>query len=113
MAGGGDADALSQDAAAVGLNADDAPLGTGQEARDLAVLDDVHPERIGGTRVAPGYGVVPRRAGAPLAEAAQHGEAGVGRHVKERRARRDLPAREDLGVYAVPAHGILPARHRV
>ena len=32
MAGGGDADALSQDAAAVGLNADDAPVGTGQEA---------------------------------------------------------------------------------
>jgi len=43
VAGGGDTDALSQDAAAVGLDADDAPAGTGQERGDLAVLDDVHP----------------------------------------------------------------------
>src|SRR5207253_2573485 len=94
------------DAAAAGLDADDAPVGTGAEARYLAVLDDVDAERIRRARVAPGDGVVARGAGAALEESAQHRIAGIGRHVEERQPLGHLVAAEELGIDPIHVHGV-------
>ena len=65
-------------------SASTAPLRVAPDARDLAVLDDVDAERIGGARIAPGDRIVPRRAAAALQRRAQHRIADVGLDVERR-----------------------------
>ena len=93
--------------------AGDVPGGVLHEARHLAVLDDVHAERIRGARVAPGHRVVPRGAGAPLQEPAEDREARLRGHLQERGLRGHLRAAEDVHIDAVHAHGVGPARDRL
>ncbi len=54
-----------------------APLASRQDPGDLAVLDDVDPERIGRARVAPGHRVVARGAAAALQGRPEHRVADV------------------------------------
>src|SRR3546814_12855220 len=60
--GGDAADALGADGAARGLHPLDAAVAVLQETGDLAALDDVDAEGVGGAGIAPGDGVVPRGA---------------------------------------------------
>src|SRR3546814_18735758 len=78
--GGDAADALGADGAARGLHPLDAAVAVLQETGDLAALDDVDAEGVGGAGIAPGDGVVPRGAAAALDEAAHDrpADAGVG-----------------------------------
>ena len=65
MSGDGKPHLRRADRAARGLDADDT-IALAQDAGDLAILDDVDAARIGGASVAPGDGIVPRRAAARL-----------------------------------------------
>ena len=73
------------------------------EAGDLAFLDDVDAERVGGAGIAPGDRVVARGAAAPLEQRADDREAGVVRIVEIRQRRMHLVAVEQFGVDAVAA----------
>ena len=94
-----------------GLDAADAPA-LHDEARHLAVLDDVDAERVGGARIAPGHGVVARRAGPPLQERATDGEARLLGIVEIGQQLHDVAAVEQLGVDAVEPHDVAAARQR-
>ena len=76
------------------------------DAGHFAILDDVDAERIGGARVAPGDGIVPRRAAAPLQRRAQHRIADVVFDVQRRTERLRLRRLEPLVVDAVAAVGV-------
>ena len=71
MAGHDDAQFLRADEALGGLYPRH-PAGVGPHAGHLALLDDVHAHRRTGPRIAPGHGIMPRRAAARLIEGAQH-----------------------------------------
>ena len=75
------------------------------DAGDLAVLHDVDAARIGSAGVAPGDGIVPHRAAAPLQEPAMDREAGVV-EIEHRHAGAHALAVEQFGVDAVDAHGV-------
>ena len=49
-----------------------APAASRSDPGDLAILDDVDAERVGGARIAPGDRVVPRHAAAALQGRAEH-----------------------------------------
>jgi hypothetical protein len=79
------------------------------DAGDLAILHDVDTALIGSPRVAPGHGVVPHGAAAPLQQAALDREPRVV-VVEVWRERANLLALEQFGVDAVHAHGIAAPR---
>ena len=81
------------------------PVGVAQDARDLAVLDDVDPERIGGARVAPGDRIVARGAAAALQRRAQHRVADVA-NVQRRAEGLGLLGRQPLVVDAGGTVGV-------
>ena len=83
-----------------------APVGSAPDSRDLAVLDDVDAARVGGAGVAPGDGVVTRRAAAPLQRGAEHGIADRPRDVERRAEGLRLLGRQPFVVYAVEAVGV-------
>src|SRR5207245_2609113 len=60
-----DADLLRQDSAARRAYARNGAV-LAQDARHLAVLDDVDAEAVGGARITPGHRIVPRNTGAAL-----------------------------------------------
>jgi len=70
--------------AACGLQRLDRAVGAAPDAGHLAILDDVDAERIGRARVAPGNGIVPRRAAAPLQRGTQHRIADIVFDVEQR-----------------------------
>src|SRR5574337_1992630 len=72
MAGRGDRDLLGADDAATGLHRLHPSSTTAADGGDLAILDDVDAERVGGAGVAPGHRVVPGGARAALQGRPQH-----------------------------------------
>ena len=82
------------------------PAGVHVDARDLAVLDDVHAPRIRRPRVAPGDRIVARVAAASLQRAAQDRVARLRRGVEDRAERLDLRGRQQLGVHRVQPVGV-------
>ena len=83
----------------------DCAAGVAADARHLAVLDDVDPERIGGPGIAPGDRIVARGAAAPLQRRAQHRVADVA-NVQRRAEVAGLLGREPLIVDAGGAVGV-------
>ena len=75
---------------------------------DFAMLNDVHAARIRGMGKAPGHGVMPRRAAAPLQQPAQHRVARIV-EVDQRAHGLDLLGPDQLGIDAGQAHGIAAA----
>ena len=69
------------------------PIAVPQEARDLALFDDVHAQPVGRAGVAPGNRVVAHRAGATLQQAAEDRKSRIRRVVEERHHARDIRAR--------------------
>src|SRR5208282_6636406 len=80
------------------------------ETGRLAILDDVDAEPVGGARVAPGDGVVPGDAAAPLPDAAIGQIAGIERLGHQRQPLADFVRTPKLCVYAVELHRIGDAR---
>ncbi len=112
VAGGRDADTLRLDPPPVGVPPRH-PAILLDEVRDLAVLDDVHAQRGGGARIAPGHGVMPRRAGPPLRESAENGQTRLG---DKSSAGASAPTSSRVSSSAAMpfiAHGIGPARHGI
>jgi hypothetical protein len=97
------------DLAARGLHADDA-LALAQESRHLAILDDVHAQRVGGSGIAPCDRVMPGGAAARLEKAAINRKAGILREIEMRDHALHLLARQQFGVDAVQPHGVAAPR---
>ena len=105
MAGRGNADARRADEAAGGLDAADRAVGVAPDAGDLAVLDDVDAQRVGGARIAPGDRIVARGAAAALQGGAEHRVADVA-NVQRRAEGLGLLGRQPLVVDAGGAVGV-------
>ncbi len=82
-----------------------APRRIAPQARDLAVLDDVDAQGIGGAGIAPGNGIVPRGSTASLQSRSEHGVADVA-DVQRRAVGFRLLGREPLVVDAACAVGM-------
>ena len=95
-----------------GLDAGAAPV-LDDEARDLAILDDVDAEGIRRPGIAPGHGVMARRAGPALQQPAPDGKARIRREIEIGQKLHHLAAVEELGVDAVEAHDIALARQDI
>ena len=104
IAGDGERHLLRADGPPRGLDADGA-AALDLDAGDLAVLDDVDAERVGGAGVAPGDRVVAHRAAAPLQQPALDREARIV-EVEHRRQPAHALGVEQLGIDAVEAHGV-------
>ena len=111
MPGHRQANLLGGDRAQAGFDSDNAAGSVLGKAAHLAVLDDVDPKGVGGAGVAPGNGVVSRRAGAPVDVAAQDRQAGRWRDIERRNPAFDLRRGQHLAIDAVEAHGAQPAAH--
>src|ERR1700734_3534964 len=105
MAGDRDADRFSANFAQSRLDPD-AGAVLHDEARRLAILDDVDAEPVGGARVAPGDRVVPRDPAALLPDAAVRQIAGIERPGHQRQAFADLLRTPELGVDAIELHRV-------
>ena len=88
------------------------PLPARRDAGHLAILDDVDAAVGGAARIAPGDGVVARRAAAPLQRRADHGIAGVAGDVERRAEFLGLLRRQPFIVDAVQPVGMdVPLQH--
>ena len=96
----GHADLGGLDAAAGGLHRLHRALGVADDAGDFAVLEDVHPQPVGGAGIAPGHGVVPGGAAPPLERGTQHRIAHVVGDVQGRAVGLRLLRRQPLIVHA-------------
>ena len=105
MTGGGESEFAGADEAARRLDAGDGPRGVAADRGDLAMLDDVDARRVRAARVAPGDGVVTRRAAARLIKAAFDRKARVV-EIKDRNKPAHRVTVEPFGVDAVQAHGV-------
>src|SRR6202011_1995491 len=76
-----DAGAFRADAAAIRIHADDAAV-LFYEVDDFAILNDIDAQVGGGPCLAPGNRVMPSRTGAPLREAAEHGQSSPRREIE-------------------------------
>ena len=76
------------------------------EAQHLAVLDDIDPHGVGAARIAPGHGIVPGDAAAPLQRGADDGIADVRRDIERGAERLGLLRCQPLVVDAVQPVGI-------
>ncbi len=119
IAGRRDPDLAGADDAASRLQPRHRAAGIAIDARHFAVLDDVHAQLIGRARKAPGHGIVPGRAAAPLQRRAQYRIPDVLRDIEQRAELLGLNRFEPLVVDAVAAirmHvalGYLDVVHRV
>jgi hypothetical protein len=100
------ADPRGADEAAGGLHPLHRPVEGAADARDLAVLDDVHAERIGRAGIAPGHRVVAGGAAAPLQGRAHDRVAQALGDVERRAEFLGLFRRQPLVVDAVEAVGV-------
>ncbi len=98
---GDDPDPRRADEAPGGLHALHGAARVAADPRDLAVLDDVDPARVGAPGIAPRHRVVARRAAAALQGRAQHRIAQVGRDVQRRAEGLGLLRAQPLVVDAV------------
>src|ERR1700722_14518473 len=105
MAGDRDTDRFSANFAQVRLDAD-ARAVLHDEARRLAILDDVDAEPVGGARITPGDRVVPGDAPALLPDAAIRQVAGLKRLRHERQPFADLLRTPEFGVDPIELHRI-------
>src|SRR6185369_11094739 len=108
IAGAGERDLLRRDVALLRLDSEDAALADAKTRRG-AILDDVDTAAVSRAGVAPGDGIVARRAAAGLKQAASDGEARIV-EIDERHQRAHLLAIEQLGIDAVQPHGIAAPR---
>ena len=95
MPGNGDAHLAGLDETARRLEALDA-AAVPADTRHLTVLDDVDAAAVGGAGKAPGHGIVPRHATAPLQGAPHHGITRIGRGIEDRHHALDLLDAEDF-----------------
>src|ERR1700691_3676170 len=109
MAGDRDADRFSANFAQSRLDPD-AGAVLHDEARRLAILDDVDAEPVGGARIAPRDRVVPRDPAALLPDATVRQIAGIERSGHERQAFADLVRTPKLRVDAIELHRVREPR---
>ena len=105
MAGDRDADRFCANFAHRRLDAD-AGVVLHDEARRLAILDDVDAKPVGGARVAPGDCVMPGGSAALLPDAAIRQIAGIERSGHERQPFADLVWTPKLRIDAVELHRV-------
>ena len=84
MPGSDHADPLGRDRPTRRLDAGDRAGGVAADRRHLAILNDIDAAGRSGARIAPGDGVVPRRAAAPLQRGPDDRIANVARDVEKR-----------------------------
>ena len=101
-----DAHLARADGAARGFDAFHGAIGVAADAGHFAILDDVDAERVRRAGVAPGHGVVARRAAAALQGRAHHGIADVIADVQRRAIGLGFFRRQPLVVHAVGAVGM-------
>src|SRR5471030_3137906 len=100
-------DALGADEALVGFNTDAHAVFLA-ETDHFGLLDQVHAEGVGGTREAPGHGIVTSHAATALNGCAQHRVAGVPGAVEVRNLVGHLLGIEQFAIDAVEAVGADP-----
>ena len=98
-------DLARADVTARSLQARDA-LARPLVVQHFAVLDDVHTERIGGAGIAPDHCIVARCSGIGLQHGAVDRKARFVGEVEVGRFFHHVFARQDVGAYAVQAHGV-------
>jgi hypothetical protein len=77
-----------------------------QKFLDLALLDDIDAQPVGGAGIAPGNGIVTRDAGTGLPDRAMDRIAGLRRIIVDRHPALDLGKVQKAGIDAVDLHGI-------
>src|SRR5271154_5734188 len=97
MPGSRDGGPLGRDLPAVGPHAGNAAADLGKSA-DLAVLDDIDSEPVGGTGVTPGNRIVPRGTGPTLQQSGIDRETSLRRVVEVWHFAHQLVAIQQLGI---------------
>src|SRR3984957_9167601 len=109
MAGDRDTDRFSANFAQIRLDADARAI-LHDEARRLAILDDVDAKPVGGARITPGDSVVPSGSSALLPDATVRQIAGIERLGHERQPFTDLLRTPELRIDAIEPHRIGESR---